>query len=228
MSLQERQIVWLPEQRVDASLALETAWGKKVRESGHGVLLLWRGGSPAIVVGHSQVIQKEISEETCLALGIPVFRRVSGGGAVLQTPGVFNYSLILPEQSGLSIKGGFRLGTELIQKTLRQLGLASAVQGVSDVTVKGRKISGNAVAHVNRVLLVHGTLLEDVDMSLLEACLRQPSREPDYRQGRCHREFLTTLTDLGVWSPGVLSAALENAGSRLLQRLGEQGNPSEF
>lgn len=221
-------VVWLPEQGVDVSLAMETAWGVKVRESGQAVLLLWRGGLPAVVVGRSQVIDKEVNEEACATLGIPVFRRVSGGGTVLQTPGVYNYSLILPEQTGYGIKTGFRLGTGFIQEILFNLGLESAVQGVSDVTVWGRKISGNAIAQVNRTLLVHGTLLADIDMSLLDACLRHPSREPEYRGGRGHREFLTTLADLGRWSPELLKAALEAAGQHLFQRLGERGKPLAF
>ncbi|KLU62834.1 lipoate-protein ligase LplJ [Peptococcaceae bacterium CEB3] len=219
---------------------------EKVRESGQARLLLWQAGLSAIVLGRSQVAEKEVYEEECRARGVPLLRRVSGGGAVLQMPGVFNYSLILPEQSRLSIKGGFRLGTGLIQDTLSRLGIESTVQGVSDVTVRGRKISGNAVAQVSRVLLVHGTLLAEVDMFLLEACLRHPSREPDYRGGRSHREFLTTLADLCGWGPAsrisavphsrkcavlhsrectaaheVLSDALTAAGDDLIQQLGK-------
>lgn len=222
MGSERGKVVWLPRQRVDVSLATEATWGEKVRESGQATLLLWRAGFPAVVLGRSQVMEKEVHEEACRVRGIPVLRRVSGGGAVLQTPGVFNYSLILPEQSGLSIKDGFRLGTGLIQDTLRRLGIESAVQGVSDVTVRGRKISGNAAAQINRVLLVHGTLLADLSMSLLDVCLRHPSREPDYRGGRSHREFLTTLADLGGGRPESLTGAFEAAGDYLIEQLGRQ------
>ncbi|CAA7601537.1 Biotinyl protein ligase (BPL) and lipoyl protein ligase (LPL), catalytic domain [Acididesulfobacillus acetoxydans] len=216
---------------------------EKVRESGQARLLLWQAGFPAVVLGRSQVMEKEVYEEECRVRGVPVLRRASGGGAVFQMPGVFNYSLILPEKSRLSIRGGFRLGTGLIQDVLRRLGLESALQGVSDVTVGGRKISGNAVAQVNRVLLVHGTLLAEMDMSLLEACLRRPSREPDYRKGRSHREFLTTLTALRGWGGDLRKSAAPDswkraipyevptgaftvAGSHLLSQLGQHCSAS--
>lgn len=217
-NLETENVIWLQEESVDVCLGKEKAFGEKVRESGQAVLLLWRGAFPAVVVGRSQVIRKEVNEEVCASLNIPIFRRISGGGAVLQTSDVYNYSLLLPERNALNIKTGFRLGTGFIQDTLRHLGLESAVQGVSDVTVTGRKISGNAIAQVNRVLLVHGTLLTDIDMPLMEACLRYPSREPEYREKRSHREFVTTLADLGQ-STRQLPEALEAVGSRLLQRL---------
>jgi len=218
---QKNPLIWLPKQSVEACLGLEKVWGEHVRESGQGVLLLWRGGPAAVVVGRSQVIEKEVNQAACLALGVPVLRRSSGGGAVLQTSGVLNYSLLLPDRGRLSINAGFHLGTSLIRDTLRRLGLASAVQGVSDVTVNGRKISGTAIARVNRVFLVHGTLLVNMNMDFLEACLRHPSREPDYRAGRSHREFLTTLADWGVSSRQSVNAALESAGVELLNRLDE-------
>lgn len=204
---------------VDVCLRQEAAWGEQVRESGQGVLLLWRGGPAAVVVGRSQVIEKEVDQAACRHYGVPILRRISGGGAVLQTSSVLNYSLLLPDRGRLSINTGFRLGTSLVQEALRRLGLDNEVRGVSDVTVNGRKISGNAIARVNRVFLVHGTLLMDMDMPLLEACLRHPSREPDYRAGRSHREFLTTLAEWGVSSLEAIAEAWEEAAQELLNKL---------
>lgn len=217
-------VIWLTSiSGVAACLAHEAAWGEYVRESGQGMLLLWRGGLAAVVLGRSQVIEKEVDLAACRHYSVPILRRTSGGGAVLQTEGVLNYSLLLPERNRLSFNAGFRLGTWLVQEALRRLGLESSVQGVSDVTVKGRKVSGNAIARVNRVFLVHGTLLADMDKGLLEACLRHPSREPDYRAGRSHWEFLTTLAELGVAAQQVIDMAWEDAAKELLGKLGGRG-----
>jgi lipoate-protein ligase A len=64
--------------------------------------------------------------------------------------------------------------------------------------VGDRKISGNAQARRGKALLVHGTLLVDFDHDLADAVLKYPPREPAYRLGRPHRDFLVTLRSLGV------------------------------
>lgn len=63
-------------------------------------------------------------------------------------------------------------------RTLAHLGVSAHPRGVSE--------------------LLHGTPLVAVDLELLESVLPHPLREPDYRQGRCHRDFLVTLAGLGI------------------------------
>jgi lipoate-protein ligase A len=77
-------------------------------------------------------------------------------------------------------------------------GVVGRPEGTSDVAVGDRKISGNAQARRWKALLVHGTLLVDFDYELAEAVLKHPPREPAYRRGRAHRDFLVTLRSLGV------------------------------
>jgi len=127
-----------------------------------------------------------------------VLKRSTGGGAVLQTSGVLNYSLITPAPSRLDPKGAFRPGTDLICAILDSFGVIGTTEGTSDVAVDGRKISGNAQAWRWKALLVHGTLLVDFDYALAEKVLRYPPREPAYRQGRSHPKFMVTLRELGV------------------------------
>ena len=153
--------------------------------------------------------------EACRRHGLAVLRRVSGGGAVLQTQGVLNYSLLFPDHGRLRMAGGFACGTALIRRALQRLSVVTMVRGVSDVTVGERKISGNAIARRGRIFLVHGTLLVDLDLDLLDACLKHPGREPDYRQGRRHRDFLITLAAMGEFKRHVVAEALETAGWEL-------------
>lgn len=55
------------------------------------------------------------------------------------------------------------------------------------------KFSGNAQRRKKHFLLFHGTFLLQFDISLISKFLRMPSKEPDYREGRSHKEFLTNL-----------------------------------
>jgi lipoate-protein ligase A len=65
--------------------------------------------------------------------------------------------------------------------------------GVSDLAVSGRKVSGNSQQRKARHVLHHGTLLYAFDATRLEHYLNTPEREPAYRAGRPHGEFVTNL-----------------------------------
>src|SRR5262249_25600881 len=71
--------------------------------------------------------------------------------------------------------------------------------GTSDLALEdgangaAKKFSGNSLRVKRRHLLYHGTLLFDFDLSLISRCLKHPPREPDYRQGRRHDEFVANL-----------------------------------
>jgi lipoate-protein ligase A len=68
-----------------------------------------------------------------------------------------------------------------------------ARQGTSDLTTGGRKFSGNSLRCKRRYFLYHGSLLYGLDAELIARCLKMPPRQPDYRQGRGHRAFLTNV-----------------------------------
>jgi lipoate-protein ligase A len=56
-----------------------------------------------------------------------------------------------------------------------------------------KKFSGNSLRVKRTHFLYHGTLLYDFDLSLIEACLRTPPRQPAYRGQRSHLDFVTNL-----------------------------------
>lgn len=180
---------------------------------------LWWGSGPTIVLGRSEKPEQVVDAEACRKLGVEVLHRVSGGGTVLQTSGVLNYSLTAPAPGMPNIRSVFSIGAQLLIGSLGQLGLKGEARGTSDVSVGNLKISGNAMAKRWGGLLLHGTLLYDLDIDLVEACLLHPPREPDYRMGRSHRHFITTLRQQGVivapaeLQDAVIAAAREMAAS---------------
>jgi lipoate-protein ligase A len=68
-----------------------------------------------------------------------------------------------------------------------------SVQGHTDLTLGPRKFSGNAQRRRRRCLLFHGTFLLEGDPGAMSSLLHMPSREPCYRQGRSHEDFLQVL-----------------------------------
>jgi len=193
---------------VAENLAMDDAAGRSAGATGLRQLRFWWGGPPAVAMGSSERPEQVVHVEACARLGVEVLKRSTGGGSVLQTADVLNYSLVTPAPASLNPKAGFRPGIDLICEILAAFGVVGSPEGTSDVSVDNRKISGNAQARRWGALLVHGTLLSEFDYDLAETVLKHPPREPAYRRARSHRDFLVTLRSLGVHAD---RAAIERA-----------------
>lgn len=163
-------------------------------------LTFWESPCHFIVLGYGNKVATETNQVACERLGIPILRRISGGGTVLQGPGVLNYSLVLraTENTPLaSITGANQFimlrNADTLTRMLNAEHLVE-VQGHTDLAIAGRKFSGNAQRRKRTHLLFHGAILLDLDLDLLDAVLPMPSLQPDYRDGRSHRSFLTQLS----------------------------------
>jgi lipoate-protein ligase A len=152
---------------------------------------LWEVHAPAVVLGRFGAAADEVFEARCEHDGVPVVRRFSGGGAVVIGPGCLNFSIVLalsryPEFLDVSRSFTFVLG---------RIAAALGVEGVSiaggtDLAIAGRKVSGNAQRRGRRALIHHGTLLYDFDPTLAARYLREPRRQPSYRERRPHHDFI--------------------------------------
>ena len=159
-------------------------------------LRFWESPVPFVVLGTAQVLAEEVNEAHCLADGVPIMRRCTAGGCVLQGPGSFNYALFLtyesfPEVASLHASYRFILGK--VCAALATLGIEASHQGISDIAIGGLKVSGNAQRRRRRALLHHGTLLYRADADAISRYIREPADRPDYRGLRTHSEFVTSL-----------------------------------
>ena len=178
---------------------------------GEEVLRFWEPAQYFVVLGYANKAATEANLSFCQEKNIPVLRRCTGGGTVLQGPGCLNYSLILRigSDAGLqSISATNRYVLKRHQETLAQLLNAPvSVQGSSDLVVGGLKFSGNAQRRGKDYLIFHGSYLLDFDIGLMEKVLPMPSSQPGYRANRSHRDFLTNLRI----ESGLLKQALKRA-----------------
>ena len=162
------------------------------------VLRFWEPDDYFIVVGYSNKAGAEVNLPACQREGVPLLRRISGGGSVLQGPGCLNFSLVLKTANspGLqSITQSNALIMENHRAALQPLIPAPIeVRGITDLALNGRKFSGNAQRRKKSFLLFHGTFLLNFDFFLVEKLLPFPSQQPDYRQNRSHRNFLMNLS----------------------------------
>lgn len=129
---------------------------------GEEFFMLWRD-LPAVVCGRNQNVYEEVNVALAEKSGVEVIKRFSGGGTVYHDEGNVNYTFISDSQ-GASYE---RFITPIIS-ALREMGVPAELSGTSDITVCGRKISGNAQAQTGGRVLHHGTLLYSSDLGRLD------------------------------------------------------------
>lgn len=178
-------------------------------EEGHAgeTLRFWESPTPFVVLGTAQEIAREVNEDACGADGVPVLRRCTAGGCVLQGPGSLNYVLVmLPEErpETRTLKGSYCHILHAMSDAFATLGLEVLHEGTCDLALAGRKVSGNAQKRRRRAFLHHGTLLYQADPAAMRRYLREPEDRPEYRGGRTHEEFVGALP-LG---PGAIKEAV--------------------
>ena len=138
------------------------------------VFMLWRN-SPSVIVGKNQNAWAEVNVDYVKDNGIPVVRRLTGGGAVFHDLENVNFSFITKASEGTKLN--FEKFTRPIIDALSSFGVEASLDGRNDIVADGAKISGNAECVVTntrgeKVMLHHGTLLFNSDITKLAAALR--------------------------------------------------------
>lgn len=161
------------------------------------LLRFWEPRSYSVVLGYTNKLHDEARVAQCEADNIPVLRRASGGGTVLQGPGCLNYSLVLKISDPGPTAGITETNASIMQRhrqAIESLAQTSvAIRGVTDLTLGDLKFSGNAQRRKRGFLLFHGTFLLDFDIPAVARYLKLPARQPEYRHQRAHEDFLTNL-----------------------------------
>ena len=186
----------------EENLACDEAILEECEEGGGaGVLRFWESPCYFVVVGYTGKLSEEVNLSACRERQIPVLRRCSGGGTVVQGKGCLNYSLIAPIAEGESLTGLAKTNCAVMQANARALtralGAASTpatLRGVTDLAVGDLKFSGNAQRRKRKFFLFHGTFLLGFDLSLIPQILREPKVQPEYRAQRSHEKFITNLS----------------------------------
>ncbi len=169
-------------------------------EQGQGgeTLRFWEPSCYFIVLGKTSKAQEDISFSHVQKDHIPVLRRSSAGGTVLQGKGCLNFSLILsknrhPALSDINASYSFILGK--VKEAIESFHLECELYPPCDLALKkeSRKFSGNAQKRGRHFILHHGTLLYNLDLSLVEKYLLFPKKTPPYRKERSHSDFLVNV-----------------------------------
>jgi lipoate---protein ligase len=173
-------------------------------------LRFWEPAQNMVVVGRSSRVETEVHQDACRDLGIPIFRRISGGAAIVTGPGCLMYGLVLSLENHpylRVVKQAHAFVLDTLKKALNTIppspfgkgtqrvpgGEGIHYCGTSDLALSDLKFSGNSMRCRKRNLLYHGTILYNFPLELITRCLKIPPRMPDYRNHRDHKTFVANL-----------------------------------
>ena len=135
--------------------------------------MLWQNAN-TIVVGKHQNTLQEINKQFVEENNIQVVRRLSGGGAVYHDLGNLNFTFIMDAGTDKSLD--FPRFCQPVVQALQAFNVPAAMNGRNDMTIDGKKFSGNSQYVKNGRVMHHGTILYDSDLGKI-ACALQVSKE---------------------------------------------------
>jgi len=141
------------------------------------VLRFYSWKPKAVSIGYFQSLDAEVDTKACKARDIDVVRRITGGGAVFHDQEL-TYSVICPEELfSFDILESYQQICGFIVKGLKKYGLDAKFVPINDITIKGKKISGNAQSRKQGKIIQHGTILLDVDADEMFKVLKVPDEK---------------------------------------------------
>ena len=175
------------------------------------VFFLWQN-APAVIIGLNQSAHAEVNLPFLEAHGIVLARRVTGGGAVYHDLGNLNYTIVGPSRQMDDAYG-------IMADALRRLGVPAERSGRNDILVEGRKCSGYAKRLSKGRMMIHGTLMWDVDLETLTQALAVPGSKLEAAGVASVRSRVTNLRDYLPQFPDI------KAFQAALQELLSDGDP---
>ena len=159
---------------------------------------IWVPDKTYVVLGASNNVNEALNIENIKADEIDVLKRPSGGQSVVLSPNNIILSILYIEKEKISPKVIFDKINELIIETLEELGIEKLCQkGISDIAIGEKKILGSSIYRKKEKLFYHAVLNIAENSETFEKYLKHPSKEPEYRQGRKHKDFVTSINECG-------------------------------
>jgi len=188
------------------------------QESDEDVFLLWHT-HPTLMLGRYQSAAAELDLNYAAERGIPVVRRLTGGGTIYTDPGSWQFSFIERETNG---RIDFARFAEPVRIALRKMGLDISMSARNDLLIGGRKFCGNAQCHSGGRVLHHGSILFDADLDEMVRCLRVDREKLTTKGIRSIsqrvvnlREFLPSDMDSAAFRDRLLDGILPAGAKRI-------------
>ena len=154
--------------------------------------MLWQNDN-AVIIGKHQNTRAEINEKYVKEHGVRVVRRLSGGGAVYHDLGNLNFTFITDAREASEMN--FRVFCEPVVRTLARFGVTAEINGRNDMTIAGKKFSGNAQYVKDGRVMHHGTILFDSDLAAVSEALRADEEKYKTKAFKSVRSRVTNVAE---------------------------------
>lgn len=187
--------------------------------------------APAALVGRHQSIERELNLNYCRTNNIQVGRRLTGGGAIYLDQGQLGWELIIHKRSltNGSLPQVTQQICEAAARSISSLGVQAQYRPFSDIEVNGRKISGTGGYFDGDTLVYQGTVLIDMDPSLMVKVLNIPQEQQPAKQEDTAQSRVTTLTELMQSPPALdtVKSALVDGFAQMLGAQAQDASPTQ-
>ena len=198
------------------NLALEEYVFEKLDQN-EEYFMLWQNDN-TIVVGKYQNTAQEINQEFVDQNHIRVARRLSGGGAVYHDKGNSNFTFIVSEEGhGLQ----FRQFIQPVIRALAKLGIHAEFTGRNDITIDGKKISGNSQYVKRGRIMHHGCILVDSNLTNVSEALRPKEAKFESKSAKSVASRVTTIhacspkeITVEIFKKALAEEVLQGSGAR--------------
>lgn len=155
---------------------------------------IWRPDDIYIVLGRANNADSALHTDLVSRDRIRVLKRPSGGETVILSPSMAVFSIKFSQISRERPRSVFDMINSHLIASFENAGIKNLnTKGISDISIGNLKILGSSMYLNNNTLFYHAVLNVSEDISLISKYLKHPGKEPDYRNGRPHNEFVTSL-----------------------------------
>ncbi|MDD2371828.1 MAG: hypothetical protein PHQ32_07510 [Firmicutes bacterium] len=149
----------------------------------------------SVVLGRVTPHTSDVNSENCKTDNISIFRRKGGGGAVLLFPGVTIISCSFKKDHRVvDLMKCLDVAVEKIKEgILNYIQIPLEIRGNGDLCIEDKKILGSSIYSTKEYITYYCTLIIRGNINSISKYLTHPSKEPDYRKGRSHENFITTI-----------------------------------
>lgn len=161
---------------------------------------------PTVLIGRHQVLANEVHVARCLAEGVGLVRRVSGGGAIYLDEGQVGWELVFHRAiwPGRTLADHAKAICDAVAKGLSsRFNIDARFRLRNDIEVGGRKLSGTGGFFVGDTLVYQGTVLIDMDAARMARLLNIPAAKLERHAAEKAETRVVTLKELLGTTPSV-------------------------
>jgi lipoate-protein ligase A len=158
----------------------------------------WIPDNIYLILGQSNKIESSINQIQAEEDKIIVYKRPSGGETVILTTNTLVLATKIKEEKFQNPDIYFKNANNKIISILEKNGVKNLYQkGISDISINDKKILGSSIYRSKGYVYYHAVLNVCESTDLMEKYILHPSKQPDYRKNRSHKNFVTSLKNEG-------------------------------